>query len=91
MHCGSGFNQEVVNMAKCTCAFPCGGTEPKCPSSPAYGKPTSEEVIKELRYQLERHQRLLRGIAPYLEQEGYDGFVGQIEEILRYKVGDSKS
>lgn len=24
-------------MSKCTCAFPCGGTEDSCPSSPSYG------------------------------------------------------
>ena len=25
-------------MSKCTCAFPCGGTEEGCPSNPSYGK-----------------------------------------------------
>lgn len=25
-------------MKKCTCAFPCGQTEPTCPSSPEYGR-----------------------------------------------------
>lgn len=25
-------------MSKCTCAFPCGGTEEDCPSNPSYGK-----------------------------------------------------
>ena len=41
-------------MSKCTCAFPCGQTEPTCPSSPEYGtrvlhrKTYSEDELSDL-------------------------------------------
>ena len=34
-------------MSKCTCAFPCGGTEDTCPCSPGYGQ-SSRDVYGEL-------------------------------------------
>lgn len=34
-------------MSKCTCAFPCGGTEESCPCSPSYGK-SPRDVYGEL-------------------------------------------
>ena len=51
-------------------------------------KPSSEEIIADLRKQLERHERFIRGIEPYLAQDGYHGFVENIQELLQYESGE---
>lgn len=36
-------------MSKCTCAFPCGGTDFQCPSSPEFGQETADQQIAALK------------------------------------------
>ena len=41
------------------------------------------KTIENLEKQLNRHKRFVAGIKPYLEQEGYHGFVENINELQK--------
>ena len=51
-----------------------------------FKKSTPEETITALRNQLKRHQTFLRGIEPYLAQDGYTGFVENIQDLLQFNI-----
>ena len=50
-------------MSKCTCAFPCGGTEDTCPSSPSYGQPTLADQLTAAEQRNAEHESMLRHFA----------------------------
>jgi len=41
------------------------------------------KTIEKLEKELNRHRRFIAGIKPYLEQEGYHGFVENIDELQK--------
>lgn len=72
-------------MSKCTCAFPCGGTEDTCPSNPSYGQPTLAEQLaashqREAQLQAQLQPRTVRDVISFAYIEEMS--VRQISDLL---------